>query len=263
MNQVDLNDVNPTLEFSDLLLLLLAVAGGAAAAAIMLPAWLPGLTHSLLGDQPKVYWYLARSSGFAAFLALWMSIAFGLIITNKMARLWNSGPLAVDLHQFTTWIAFALSLFHALILLGDRYIQSTPAQVLMPFGYIKYKPEWVAIGQIAFYLTFVVAVSFYCRKRIGYQTWRRVHYLSFVIYLMITLHGLFAGTDTAILSPVYLAFGVSTYFLTIYRIVQSIRVPAAHRPVLVPRAQAATVSPSATDPRLAATAVDRGQRPTR
>ncbi|MGE5139479.1 MAG: ferric reductase-like transmembrane domain-containing protein [Rudaea sp.] len=261
MNQDDLNETSPTLQPFDILLLLLAVAGGACTAAIVLPAWLPGLTYSLLGDQPKVYWYLARSSGFAAFLAFWMSIAFGLIITNKMARLWNSGPLAVDLHQFTTWLAFALSLFHALILLGDRYIQSTPAQVLTPFGYIKYKPEWVAVGQIAFYLTFVVAVSFYFRKRIGYRTWRRLHYLSFVIYLMITLHGLFAGTDAAILSPVYLAFGVGTYFLTIYRIVQSIRVPAAHRPVLAPGARAGTVSPPAAASRLGGTAVGRGQPP--
>ncbi len=143
------DDVTPTLEPVELLMLLLAIAGGTFAAAVVLPAWLPGLTQSLLGSQPKAYWYLARASGFVAYLVIWLSVALGLIISNKMARLWNGGPTAVDLHQFTTWLAVGLTVFHALILLGDNYIKSTPEQVLTPFGYVNYKPEWVGVGQIA------------------------------------------------------------------------------------------------------------------
>jgi predicted ferric reductase len=188
-----------------------------------MPMWLPGLASSLLGDQPKAYWYLARASGFVAFVALWLSVALGLIITNKMARLWNGGPTAVEMHQFTTWLAVGLTVFHAFILLGDQYIQSTPSQVLMPFGYINYKPEWVGVGQIAFYLTVVVAASFYFRKRMGYRTWRTLHYTSFVVYLLITLHGVLAGTDSAALMGVYLALGAGIYLLTMHRIFQSIK----------------------------------------
>jgi predicted ferric reductase len=230
MNQTtrtNLDDITPTLEPFELLMLLLAIAGGTFAAAVVLPMWLPGLSASLLGEQPKAYWYLARASGFVAFLVLWFSVALGLIITNKMARLWNGGPLAVEMHQFTTWLAVGLALFHAFILLGDQYIQSTPAQVLLPFGYVNYKPEWVGVGQIAFYLTIVVAASFYFRKRMGYHTWRTLHYTSFVVYLLVTVHGVFAGTDSAALMTAYLALGAGIYLLTMHRIFQSIKAPVA------------------------------------
>lgn len=227
-NRTNLDDVAATLEPAELLLMLLAVAAGTFAAAVVLPMWLPGLAASLLGDQPKAYWYLARASGFVAFVVMWLSVALGLIITNKMARLWNGGPTAVELHQFTTWLAVGLTVFHAFILLGDQYIKSTPSQVLLPFGYINYKPEWVGVGQIAFYLTIVVAASFYFRKHLGYRAWRTLHYMSFVVYLMITVHGVFAGTDSAALMAVYLAFGLGVYLLTMHRIFQSIRAPAVH-----------------------------------
>jgi hypothetical protein len=255
MNQTtrtNLDDITPTLEPFEILLMLLAVAAGTFAAAVVLPMWLPGLTTSLLGDQPKAFWYLARASGFVAFLLLWLSVALGLIITNKLARLWNGGPTAVELHQFSTWLAVSLALFHAMILTGDRYIQSTPAQVLTPFGYANYRPEWVGLGQIAFYLTIIVAASFYFRKHMGYRTWRTLHYMSFVVYLLITVHAIMAGTDFQALMVVYLAFGLGTYLLTMHRIFQSIKQPVTHLPAragapahgtAVPPAQAAPASP--------------------
>lgn len=233
MNQpatrTNLDDISPTFEPGELLLMLLAVAAGTLAAAFVLPMWMPGLASSLLGDQPKAYWYLARASGFVAFIVIWLSLALGLIITNKMARLWNGGPTAVELHQFTTWLAVGLTVFHALILIGDQYIKSTPLQVMTPFGYVNYKPEWVGVGQIGFYLTVVVAASFYFRKRLGYRTWRLLHYMSFVVYLMVTVHAVFAGTDSNTLLLVYLALGMGVYLLTMHRIFQSIKTTAPAR----------------------------------
>lgn len=211
----------------ELILMLLAVAGGALAAAVVLPMWLPGLTESLLGAEPKAFWYLARTTGMVAYVLLWLSIVFGMVVSNKMARLWNGGPTAVELHQFITWLAIAFGLFHALILMGDTYIKSTLMQVAMPFAYAGYQPFWVGLGQIAFYLSLVVAASFYVRKQMGYRVWRTLHYVSFVIYFLLTLHGIFAGTDSA--SPailgMYIASGVAVYFLLIVRIFAAVRAP--------------------------------------
>ena len=217
----------------ELILMLLAVAGGAFAAAVVLPAWLPGLTESLLGSEPKAFWYLARSTGVVAYVLLWLSIVFGLVVSNKMARLWNGGPTAVELHQFVTWLAVAFGLFHALILMGDAYIKSTLVQVLAPFAYSGYEPFWVGLGQIAFYLTILVAASFYLRKRMGYRTWRTLHYVSFVIYFLLTVHGIFAGTDTTnpFVLGMYIAMSIVVYFLLIVRIFDAIRAPRAAKHV--------------------------------
>jgi hypothetical protein len=56
--------------------------------AVVIPNWLPGLTSSLLGESPKVFWYLSRGSAMVAFTLLWMSMVIGLVITNRMARAW-------------------------------------------------------------------------------------------------------------------------------------------------------------------------------
>lgn len=209
----------------ELILMLLAVAGGAVAGAVLLPLWLPGLSASLLGTEPKAFWYLARASGVVAYLLLWLTLVFGLVVSNKMARLWNGGPTAVELHQFVTWLAVAFSMFHALILMGDHYIQANLQQVLTPFGYTGYQPFWVGLGQVGFYLVVLVAASFYVRKQIGYRVWRTLHYVSFVLYLVLTLHGIFAGTDSKELALwiVYAVSATSVYFLMVVRILNAVR----------------------------------------
>lgn len=216
----DLDNLPPAMPLHTLIVMLLAVAFGAFAAAIVLPNWLPSLSHSLLGNEPKAYWYLSRASAMAAYALLWLAMALGLIITNKLARVWPGGPTAFDLHQFASLIGLAFALFHALILMGDKYINYDLAQVLVPFNSTGYKPIWVGLGQIGFYLLAVVGLSFYVRKRLGHRGWRLIHYLSFLTFTLALLHGIFAGTDTTALAVqvFYWATGTSLLFLFVYRI---------------------------------------------
>jgi predicted ferric reductase len=209
------------------MVMLLAVVAGALAAAIVLPNWLPGLSQSLLGGEPKAYWYLSRASALVAFALVWLSMATGLIITNKLARLWPGGPIAFDLHQFTSLLGLAFGLFHALILLGDKYINYTLVQILIPFNSVDYKPIWVGLGQVGFYLLVIVSFSFYIRKRIGHRAWRVIHFFSFLALVLALVHGMLSGTDSALdwLRGFYWASGASLLFLTVYRVVISVATP--------------------------------------
>ncbi len=216
----DLDNLPPAMPLQTLIIMLLAVALGAFAAAIILPNWLPGLSQSLLGSAPKAYWYLSRASAMVAYGLLWLSMASGLIITNRLARLWPGGPIAFDLHQFASLMGLAFALFHALILMGDKYINYDLAQVLVPFNSTGYKPVWVGLGQIGFYLLAIVGLSFYVRKRLGNRAWHMIHYLSFLTFALALLHGIFAGTDNAVLAirAFYWVTGASLLFLLVYRI---------------------------------------------
>ncbi len=204
------------------LLVLLASAIGAVAALFVLPSLGPVLGQSLTGTNPQGYWYLARAAGLVAYLLLWLSVAFGLIITNKFARLWPGGPTAFDLHQFTSLLALAFTVFHGLVLLGDQYINFSLVQLLIPFS-DTYRPFWVGLGQLAFYLAIPVAFSFYARKSLGYKTWRLLHYGSFAVYFLVTLHGLFSGTDSTTLSALamYGMTALTTVALIVYRVFAS------------------------------------------
>ncbi|MCW5882533.1 MAG: ferric reductase-like transmembrane domain-containing protein [Anaerolineae bacterium] len=222
-----LDAVKPMFSARAALLMLVAVIGGALAAAIVLPLWAPTLSESLLGPEPKAYWYLARSAGLAGYLLLWFSVAFGLLISNRLARAWPGGPAAVDLHQFASLVGIAYGLFHALILLGDRYLSYTLWQLVIPFGSADYRRVEVALGQIGFYLMAAVTLSFYVRQRIGYRAWRLLHYASFAVYSLVLAHGILAGTDASALpvQVMYIGTGAIVLFLTFYRILTAMNRP--------------------------------------
>ena len=220
----DIDHLTPALALESALLLLAGAALGALLAAVVAPRWLPDLAASLIGPSPKAYWYLSRASGFVAYLLLWLSVALGLLITGKHSRLWPGGPTTVDLHQFSGLLGLAFAVFHALILLGDRYIGYTPLQLLVPFAGRDYRPLAVGLGQLALYLGLLVGLSFYARRHIGFRVWRLLHFGSFAVYALSTVHGLTAGTDAA--SPaivgLYSATALITFFLTVFRILNAV-----------------------------------------
>jgi predicted ferric reductase len=216
-------DQAPAVSLPRLSLFLLAILAGSLVATIFLPAWLPGLAASAIGDQPTIFWMLSRGTGLVGFGLLWMSVAMGLLITNRLARLWPGGPAAFDLHQYLSILGIAFAMLHGILLTGDRYMNFSLSQVLVPFATQSYRPVWVGLGQIAFYLWGILVLSFYVRRQIGNGAWRLIHYASFVSTLMALVHGLASGTNSgeAWAKGMYWAAGGSLLFLLIYRILAS------------------------------------------
>jgi predicted ferric reductase len=202
------------------LMFLVAMIVGLLVAVLILPSWLPNMSFSLGGDAPKAYWYLSRATAFVSLSLLWLSMALGLSITNKMARLWPGAPAAFALHEYVSLLGLAFAVFHAIVILGDHYINFTLLQLLVPFSTVDYRPFWVGIGQIAFYTWAILAVTFYIRPIIGQKSWRFLHYGSFGMYLLGIFHGLFSGTDTSAgwAQNYYWISAGSLLFLLTYRI---------------------------------------------
>jgi predicted ferric reductase len=198
----------------------LAIAAGTLAAALALPSWVPGLSESLLGPEPKAYWYLSRASGLVAFALVWLSMIWGLLITSRVARRWPGAFTANDVHQHVSLLGLGFGLFHALILLGDRYANYSLAQLLIPFTAAAHKPLWVGLGQVGFYLLGIIALSYYLRPWLGNRSWRALHILSFGVYLMALVHGVISGTDTSVpwIQAAYWISAGSLLFLTTYRV---------------------------------------------
>lgn len=212
----------------DILMIVLVIMAGALFAINIMPLWLPSLASTIAGEEPKVFWFLSRGSALAAYWILWLSMSLGVIITNKLAQTWPGIPPAYEIHQYTSLFGLGLGLFHALILMGDRYIAYNLFQVLVPFASQNYRPIWVGIGQVAFYLWAAVTASFYVRKQIGKKAWRIIHFASYASFLGILLHGLFSGTDSTSVwaQGLYWFSGGSLLLLTVYRVLISLA-PAA------------------------------------
>ena len=177
-----------------------------------------------LGAAPaadsRVYWYMARSAGVVAYLLLWGSVAWGLMVSNKILDGIVKPPVVYELHKSLSILALVTGMFHGLILLGDSYMQYSVLDILIPFR-SSYQPIWVGLGTLGLYLMAILVVSFYIKKRIGQRAWRLLHYTSFGVWIMITLHGIMAGTDTQLLlmQLLYVVAIVSVGYLLIYRLV--------------------------------------------
>jgi len=218
------NEYESSVNIQTFLLFMMAMAVGLLVAVVLLPSWMPNLAFSLGGEEPKAYWYLSRATAFVSLSLLWVSMALGLGVTNKMARFWPGTPAAFAIHEYVSLLGLAFAIFHALVILGDKYINFTLLQLLTPFSTVDYKPFWVGLGQVGFYTWALVALSFYVRKTIGQKTWRLLHYLSFGMYFMGLLHGIFSGTDSSLAwaQQYYWFSGASLLFLFFVRLLTAI-----------------------------------------
>lgn len=181
---------------------------------------LPGMVQSIIGDEKFIFWFLSRSTAVIAYLTLWISILLGVLLSTKLSKFFPGAFTANDLHLFLSLLGLTLGVFHGVIILGDRFIQAKLINILIPFTFIEYRPFWVGFGQMALILWSVLVISYYLKKRIGYKTWRLIHYLGFLAYVVILIHGVFSGSDTNTIwaTSIYWITGGSTLFLSIYRI---------------------------------------------
>src|SRR5581483_5769253 len=59
-----------------------------------------------------------------------------------------------------------------------------------------YRPVALTLGGLTFYGSILLTASFYVRRFIGHRSWRALHYLSFLLYVLAILHALLTGSDS-------------------------------------------------------------------
>lgn len=191
---------------------------------------LPPPARALLGQQARLmglplatdshaYWYLARAGGVVAYILLWLATVWGIMMSSKVIKGVVSVPVAFAMHEYLPILGVVFAALHALVLLGDTYIDFTLWQLLVPFAG-PYKPLWTGLGILAFYLSLALIVSFYFRKRIGQKAWRAFHYTAYLAFLIALVHGMMAGSDSgsAAMRALYLVTGGTSVFLVLYRL---------------------------------------------
>lgn len=177
--------------------------------------------RSLLGlDSVQIWWYVTRASGLTGYFLIWLSMIWGFAIPSKIIQPVLDNTFTYDFHEHLSLIGLGFVILHVSVLLMDQYLPFNILQVLVPF-IDTYRPLWVGLGIISFYILLLVTFTFYFRQKIGGKAFRSIHLLSLAGYLGTTLHGLFAGTDSAL--PVTKVLYVGTFlivlFMTVYWLV--------------------------------------------
>ena len=159
--------------------------------------WQSNFFSISLFQQDNAAWYLIRSTGITGYILLTVSVVWGLALSTRMAKDWSPGALSMLLHSTVSWLGLAFGMIHALLLMVDRYFTYRLSDILVPFTG-PYRPLAVGFGTLTLWLLLIITPSFALRKHLlSHRAWKRLHYLSYVAFLFVTIHGLMAGTDAS------------------------------------------------------------------
>ena len=142
------------------------------------------------------FWIIARASGLVAYALLTTSVLAGIVLKARpFGR--SPRPAAItDVHRFLALLGLAFLGVHGTALVLDRTVDISLVALVVP-GLVPYRPLWTALGVVGAELMVLVYVSFSLRSRIGVRAWRRLHWLTYGLFALATVHGLAAGTDTS------------------------------------------------------------------
>ena len=156
--------------------------------------------HALRGrarmKTDPTFWILARSSGLLAYALLTSSVLAGLVLKSRPFGTALKAATVADLHRFLAMLGLGAVLAHASALVLDSTVHIGIGSLLVP-GLAPYRPLWTGLGVLAAELMVVVYASFSLRKRIGARNWRRLHWATYLIFALATVHGLTSGTDSS------------------------------------------------------------------
>lgn len=141
------------------------------------------------------FWILARASGLLAYVLLTSSVLAGLVLKARPFGTALKPAAITDLHRFLALLGLGAVSLHGLALVLDTAVSISIADLLVP-GFTPYRPLATGLGVLAAELMLVVYASFSLRKRIGARNWRLLHWATYLIFALATVHGLAAGTDS-------------------------------------------------------------------
>jgi len=186
---------------------------------------------------------VSRASGVVALGLGTVAVLLGLTMSTKLLRRRpGAGRTLMRLHEHVALVALAATAAHGLALLGDPWLRPGLRGLLVPFA-MSYRPLYTGLGILAGYLAAALALSYYARRRIGAERWRKLHRATVLAWLLAVAHTLGAGSDGAAL---WLRIGVFAptvpiAYLTVLRLLPGSKPPA--------RPAEARAGSSATRPR--------------
>ena len=141
---------------------------------------------------PHLFWITSRAAGTAALFLSSASVTLGLAMGMRMIK--GRGPDLRAIHEALSLATVAALLVHGLSLIGDKYLHPSLADVAVPFA-SGYKTGWTSLGIIAAWALILLGPSYYARRLIGQERWRKWHRFTALAWIAGIVHSFGEGTD--------------------------------------------------------------------
>jgi methionine sulfoxide reductase heme-binding subunit len=152
------------------------------------------MTPVLAASGGSAYWYLTRSTGAVSLLLLTGAVALGVLDVRRFSTPQWPRFVVDTLHRNVSLLAIAFLLVHIVTSVLDSFAPISIVDVIVPFAG-SYRPFWLGLGALSFDLLVAVTITSLLRRRLGYASWRMVHWLSYASWPIALLHGFGTGSD--------------------------------------------------------------------
>ncbi|HEX4672492.1 MAG TPA: ferric reductase-like transmembrane domain-containing protein [Solirubrobacteraceae bacterium] len=145
---------------------------------------------------PSSYWFLARGTGAVALLLLTGSVVLGVLGSVRF----DAGPrwprFTIDvLHRDVSLLVIVFLVLHVLTSVLDGFAPVSLLDAVIPFRG-SYRPFWLGLGALSFDLLIALVLTSVLRRRLGYRSWRAIHWLAYASWPIAVFHGLGTGSDS-------------------------------------------------------------------
>ena len=140
-------------------------------------------------------WYFSRATGMVALVLLTAIIVLGVLGPLRVSHeLWPRYAIRT-VHRDVSLLALLVVAIHVVTIVMDSYVQVPLSAAILPFG-SSFDPFWTGLGALAFDLMIALIVTSLLRNRLGFRTWRLLHWSAYACWPLAVAHGLATGTDS-------------------------------------------------------------------
>jgi len=140
-------------------------------------------------------WYATRATGIVALLLFTVVVCLGTLVANRVGGTFIGRFEVNEVHRSLSMVAVVFLLFHIVTTVLDSFVSTGLVSTLIPMT-STYKRVPVALGTVSFDLILAVWISSLLKLRVKNQTWRFIHWFSWLAYAISLVHVYLTGTDT-------------------------------------------------------------------
>lgn len=140
-------------------------------------------------------WYFSRATGMVALVLLTAIIVLGVLGPLRVSTdLWPRFAIRT-VHRDLSLLALVVIAVHVITIVADGFVSVPLSAAVLPWG-SSYSPFWTGMGALAFDLMLALVSTSLMRNRLGFRTWRLIHWGAYLSWPLAVAHGIATGTDT-------------------------------------------------------------------
>jgi methionine sulfoxide reductase heme-binding subunit len=148
----------------------------------------------LAASGGSAYWYLTRSTGAVALLLLTAAVGLGVVDVRRWSTPRWPRFVVDSLHRNVSLLAMAFLGLHIITSVLDSFAPISLLDAFVPFAG-SYRPFWLGLGAVSLDMLLAVTITSLLRQRMGYSSWRAIHWLTYASWPIALLHGFGTGSD--------------------------------------------------------------------